>query len=102
MGFILSLYILKCSSRIIVLLGEIRPLERFPIWEKMACKDGPDWPDELEGPYRTGQVRDGWINGSGKRIGIFHWLLRCDGRRESAADTNFIGVTGGVECFVSV
>ena len=97
MGFIVSLYILKCSSRIIVSLGEIRPLERLPVWEKMARKDGPDWPDKSEGPDRTVQGRGDWIDGSGQWIGSFYWLLRCGGRRESASATNFIGVAGGVE-----
>ena len=65
-----SLSILRCGSRIIALLGEIMPLGRLPVREKLACKDRPDWPDRLEGTYRKGQGRDRWIDGSSWRIGI--------------------------------
>ena len=53
LGFMVSLYILRYDSGIIVSLGEIRPFGRLTIWEKLACKDGSDWPNKLEGPDQT-------------------------------------------------
>ena len=45
------------DGRIIVsffLLGEVRLLERFPLWEKLAWENGSDGPDRIDG------TREGW------------------------------------------
>ena len=48
--FVVSLSILRYGSKIIVSIEEISPLGRLPVWDKLACKVSPDWPDRLEGP----------------------------------------------------
>ena len=52
------------SSNLLVTLGSLTVLD------KLACKDGPDWPDGPEGPEWTGLNQGGWIEGSGRQIGI--------------------------------
>ena len=68
-GFILSLSILRCCRGIIKLLRKIRPLGILTVCEKLACKDGPDWPGRSEGPDRTCRGWGGWIGSSGRQIG---------------------------------
>ena len=79
-----SMYILRCGSRIIVSILEIRPLGRLPTWEKLAYKDGMDWPDRSEGPDRKGQGRAP-LDIEVKRVagsGGFHQFNQCcRGRR---------------------
>ena len=70
-GMIFMVYhsILRCGSGIIKFLGEIRPLGRLLVWEKLTCKNRSDWPEESEGPDGTGQRNGGWIYGSKQWIG---------------------------------
>ena len=69
MVFMVSLSILMYGITIIKSLRESRPLGCLTVWEKLAYKDGPDWPDESEGLDLMGQGRGGWIDGSRQRIG---------------------------------
>ena len=68
MGFMISLSILRCGSRIIKSLRDIRPLGILTLWGKLAYKYGLDWPDELEVPDRMGQEQGRWIESGRQRI----------------------------------
>ena len=67
------------------------------VWEKLACKDGPDWPDGSEVPDWEGWGR-GWVGGlTVAGYGSGAPPLDLEMRREEAAFTNLIGVAGGTE-----
>ena len=44
------------------------PLWSLTVWEKLTCKDKPDWPDGPEGPDQTGQRQGGRIDSRGIQI----------------------------------
>ena len=59
LGFMVSIYILRCGRGIIKFIVLIRTLGSLNVWDKLDCKYRPDWPNGSEGPGWTGQGRAG-------------------------------------------
>ena len=85
-----------------LLLGEIRRLGRLPLWEKLSCKDRPDWPDGLEGMARMGQGRAGGSAVAGDGLRAPTLALEVRRAVESGGCHQFHWCCRGCGVFVSV